>query len=51
MPAEMMTAEDAADFLSLNVKKIYQLANAGRIPATRIGGKWVFPRSLIEEWI
>ncbi len=47
----MMTAEDAADFLSLNVKKIYQLANAGRIPATRIGGKWVFPRSLIEEWI
>lgn len=51
MPPEMMTAEDAADFLSLNVKKIYQLANEGRIPATRISGKWVFPRSLIEEWI
>ncbi len=51
MAKEMMTAEEVADYLSLNIKKIYQLANDGLVPAARVGGKWIFPRSLIEEWI
>ncbi len=46
-----MSAKELASYLGLNEKKIYQLAREGSIPAARIGGKWVFPKHLIDEWI
>lgn len=48
---EIMNTREVAGYLGLNEKRIYQLAKAGEIPATRIGGKWVFPRSLMDQWI
>jgi len=51
MSQEMMTTHEVAQYLSLNEKKVYQLAGEGNLPATRLGGKWIFPRRLIEEWI
>lgn len=48
---EIMNTREAARFLGLNEKRIYQLAKEGKIPATRIGGKWIFPRALINQWI
>lgn len=51
MSKEMMSAEDVAEFLNLNVKKVYQLAGEGLIPAARVGGKWLFPKTVLEEWI
>lgn len=51
MPNEMLSAEEVAAYLNLNVKKVYQLANDGLIPAARVGGKWIFPRLLLEEWL
>ncbi len=46
-----LTAREAAAFLHLNEKKLYELANSREIPAARIGGKWLFPRALLEEWL
>lgn len=46
-----LTARQAATYLHLNEKKLYELANAREIPAVRIGGKWLFPRTLLEEWL
>lgn len=46
-----LTARQAAAWLHLNEKKLYQLANSRDIPAARIGGKWLFPRALLEEWL
>jgi putative molybdopterin biosynthesis protein len=51
MTKEMMTTRDVALYLGLNEKKIYQLAKNREIPAARVGGKWIFPRSLIDRWI
>ena len=48
---EIMNTTEAARFLGLNEKRIYQLAKEGKIPATRIGGKWIFPRALMNQWI
>lgn len=45
------TVREAAAFLNLNEKKLYELANSKDIPAARIGGKWLFPRALLEEWL
>lgn len=46
-----LTAKQAAAWLHLNEKKLYELANSRDIPAARIGGKWLFPRALLEEWL
>jgi len=51
LPAACLTAREAASFLQLNEKKLYELANRREIPAARIGGKWLFPRALLEEWL
>ncbi len=50
-PAACLTAREAAAFLQLNEKKLYELANRRDIPAARVGGKWRFPRALLEDWL
>ena len=51
MSKELLTAKEAADYLNINEKKIYALANARKIPCTKVTGKWLFPRKIIDEWI
>lgn len=51
MSREMMTTKEAAEYLSLNEKKVYALIKEGKIPCTKVTGKWVFPKSLIDRWI
>jgi excisionase family DNA binding protein len=46
-----LTARQAAAYLHLNEKKLYELANTREIPAARIGGKWLFPRALLDDWL
>lgn len=46
-----LTVRELAELLHVNQKKIYQLAGDGELPGTKITGKWIFPRSLIEDWI
>jgi putative molybdopterin biosynthesis protein len=51
MPEEMMNTKEVSAYLGINEKQVYALIKAGRIPGTRLTGKWVFPRKLIDEWI
>lgn len=51
MSNDLMTAEEIAEYLHISVKNVYQLANHGSLPATRIGNKWLFPRQIIDSWI
>ncbi len=51
MSEEMMNTKGVAAYLGINEKQVYALIKAGRIPGTRVTGKWVFPRGLIDEWI
>ncbi len=46
-----LTVQELARLLHVNEKKIYQLAGEGDLPGTKITGKWIFPRQLIEDWI
>jgi putative molybdopterin biosynthesis protein len=51
MTKEMLTTKEVAEYLSINEKQVYRLIKEKKIPATRITGKWLFPKGLIEEWI
>ncbi|RPJ02082.1 MAG: helix-turn-helix domain-containing protein [Deltaproteobacteria bacterium] len=51
MPDEMMNTKEVAHYLGIHEKQVYALIKSKRIPSTRITGKWVFPKKLIEDWI
>ncbi len=46
-----LDVKQAAEYLNLNEKKIYALVSEGRIPGTKVTGKWIFPRELIDRWM
>ena len=46
-----MSVKQVAEYLNLNEKKVYALVNEGKIPGTKVTGKWMFPRELIDRWI
>lgn len=49
--SEIMTTEEVAQYLRLAEATIYKLAQAGEIPAVKMGRAWRFKRGLIDEWI
>jgi putative molybdopterin biosynthesis protein len=51
MPAENMNTKEVAQYLNIHEKQVYALIKGKRIPATRVTGKWVFPKKLIDQWI
>jgi putative molybdopterin biosynthesis protein len=51
MPDDLMTTREVARHLGINEKQVYALVKEKRIPATRVTGKWLFPRRLIDEWL
>jgi len=38
----LLSAEQAAAYLHLNVKRVQALARAGKLPGRRVGRKWLF---------
>jgi putative molybdopterin biosynthesis protein len=49
--SELMQVREVARYLGINEKKIYFLAKTGKIPSTKVTGKWTFPKKLIDRWI
>jgi len=50
-PHDMMTTREVADYLRVKERKIYELVRDRRIPCSRVTGKWLFPRRLIDRWV
>lgn len=46
---DTLSATEAAGLLHLNVKRVQSLARAGKLPAVRVGRKWLFPRAQLES--
>jgi putative molybdopterin biosynthesis protein len=46
-----MTTEEAAAYLRLKERKLYELASKGGVPCSKVTGKWLFPRAAIDRWI
>jgi molybdopterin-binding protein len=48
---EYLTTGQVAALLRLHAKRVQALAKAGRLPATRVGRRWLFPRSRLAEML
>ena len=45
---DTLSAVEAAGLLHVNVKRVQSLAREGKLPAFRVGRKWLFPRTQLE---
>jgi molybdopterin-binding protein len=45
----LLSAEQAAEYLHLNVKRVQALAREGKLPGRRVGRKWLFDPHELEE--
>jgi excisionase family DNA binding protein len=48
---DVLTLREAAAFLRLSERSLYELARSRRVPAVQLGGKWLFPRAQLERWL
>ncbi len=46
-----MTTKEVADYLRLKERRVYELVRRQEIPCTRVTGKWLFPRALVDLWL
>ncbi|MGL1930378.1 MAG: helix-turn-helix transcriptional regulator [Desulfotalea sp.] len=49
--SHFLTTKEVAEFLHINEKMVYMLVNDKDLPGSKITGKWLFPRRLVEEWV
>jgi putative molybdopterin biosynthesis protein len=48
---EFLTTSEAAEYLRLGERKLYELVTAGAIPCSKVTGKWLFPRHELDLWV
>ena len=46
-----LTSDEAAAYLRIKERKLYEMAASGSVPCSKVGGKWVFPRATLDRWI
>ena len=48
---KLLSTREVAQFLNINEKMVYTLISEKGLPATKVTGKWLFPRHLVELWV
>jgi two-component system cell cycle sensor histidine kinase/response regulator CckA len=46
-----LTTEEILEYLQVNLRTVYRLIKAGRIPAVRVGRQWRFRKRDIDAWL
>ena len=48
---EFLTTKEVAALLRIKERTVYDLVKEGSIPVSRVTGKLLFPRELVEAWV
>lgn len=48
---DMLTAKDMQHLLHVDRSTIYRMAEAGRLPAIKVGKQWRFPSDQVDQWL
>jgi excisionase family DNA binding protein len=51
MDNEILTIEQAAEFLQLSKRSVYKLLRQGKIPGRKILNKWRFEKENLRRWL
>ena len=47
----LFTTAEAAEYLRLKERKLYELVAENAIPCTKVTGKWLFPKDELDRWL
>ena len=48
---DILTIEEAAEYLRLGKRSVYKLAKSGQLPAKMVLNKWRFEREALRDWV
>lgn len=48
---DLLTTEEAATYLRLSERKLYELVAKGAVPCSKVAGRWLFPRAALDRWV
>jgi putative molybdopterin biosynthesis protein len=48
---QLFTTAEAAAYLRLKERKIYEMVAEGTVPCTKVTGRWLFPKAELDHWL
>lgn len=48
---ELLTTDEAATYLRLSERKLYELVAEGAVPCSKVTGRWLFPKTALDRWV
>lgn len=48
---QLLTTAEAAAYLRLKERKIYEMVAEGSVPCTKVTGRWLFPKAELDHWL
>ncbi len=48
---QIFTTSEAAAYLRLKERKIYEMVAEGTVPCTKVTGRWLFPKAELDQWL
>jgi putative molybdopterin biosynthesis protein len=48
---DLLTTEEAAEYLRLSERKLYELVANGAVPCSKVTGRWLFPKAALDRWV
>jgi excisionase family DNA binding protein len=48
---QLFTTAEAASYLRLKERKIYEMVAEGTVPCTKVTGRWLFPKADLDHWL
>lgn len=48
---ELLNTDEAAAYLRLSERKLYELVAGGSVPCSKVTGRWLFPKAALDRWV
>ncbi len=48
---ELLTTDEAATYLRLSERKLYELVANAAVPCSKVTGRWLFPKPALDRWV
>ena len=49
--SEFLTTDEAAAYLRVSERKLYELVAEGAVPCSKVTGRWLFPKAALDRWV
>lgn len=48
---EVMGIREASDYLGVSADTLYKYVSEGKLPGFKLGNRWKFKKSLLDQWM